>query len=398
VSLAVRVEDLSKSHSLRLKFSGQPDDKLFWALRDITLDVPQGEVLGIMGHNGAGKSTLLKILSQITSPTKGRVLIRGRVASLLEVGTGFHLELTGRENTFLNGAILGMTRREVAQKFDDIVGFAEIAEFIDTPVKRYSSGMRVRLAFAIAAHLDPEVMIIDEVLAVGDANFQARCIGKIGEVAGKGRTVLFVSHNAAAIESLCTRGIVLNHGQMVFDGTQTEAVRHYAQLLEGTPGALRERADRSGSGEVRLVSVDFRVRGEMVSTVQCGDDLEILLGFECTGANRFPQLIADIHFTTHVGAIVSSQSNWYTGESFGALPDKGVLICRIPRVPLIHGVYRLDISLYQRRRRTEALDELRHAADLRVIQGDFYESGRLPGPKDGPTLLEGSWSMRAAGD
>jgi len=189
----------------------------FWALKDVSCEIKKGEVVGIIGRNGAGKSTLLKILSRITEPTRGRIEIDGRVASLLEVGTGFHQELTGRENIFLNGAILGMTRAEIKRKFDEIVAFAEVEEFLDTPVKRYSSGMYVRLAFAVAAHLEPEILIIDEVLAVGDAQFQKKCLGKMSEVSRGGRTVLFVSHSMAAVSTLCDRVIVLNHGKIVFD-------------------------------------------------------------------------------------------------------------------------------------------------------------------------------------
>src|ERR1700720_1398949 len=199
----------------------------FWALRDVSFEVQQGEALGIIGRNGAGKSTLLKILSRITEPTAGRISLRGRVASLLEVGTGFHPELTGRENIFLNGAILGMTQREIRNKFDEIVAFAEVKKFLDTPVKYYSSGMYVRLAFAVAAHLEPEILIVDEVLAVGDAEFQKKCLCHMGEVAKGGRTVLFVSHNMVAIRNLCSRGIWLDYGQVVADGTADEVVRTY---------------------------------------------------------------------------------------------------------------------------------------------------------------------------
>lgn len=199
----------------------------FWALKDVSFDIKQGEVVGIIGRNGAGKSTLLKILSRITEPTKGRVRIRGRVASLLEVGTGFHPELTGRENIYLNGAILGMTRSEIARKFDEIVAFAEVEQFLDTPVKRYSSGMYVRLAFAVAAHLEPEILVVDEVLAVGDAEFQKKCLGRMGEVAKEGRTVLFVSHNLAAVERLCTVGMLLNRGQVEACASMSEVIRHY---------------------------------------------------------------------------------------------------------------------------------------------------------------------------
>jgi lipopolysaccharide transport system ATP-binding protein len=200
----------------------------FWALKDVNFDIQQGDRVGIIGRNGAGKSTLLKILSRITDPTKGEIKIKGRVASLLEVGTGFHPELTGRENIYLNGAILGMSRAEIKSKFDEIVAFAEIEKFLDTPVKRYSSGMYVRLAFAVAAHLEPEVLVVDEVLAVGDAQFQKKCLGKMNDVSKQeGRTVLFVSHNMAAVKELCNRGIVLNKGQVVLQGTELEVVNYY---------------------------------------------------------------------------------------------------------------------------------------------------------------------------
>jgi lipopolysaccharide transport system ATP-binding protein len=199
----------------------------FWALKDISFEVNKGEVIGVIGKNGAGKSTLLKVLSQITKPTEGRIEINGRVASLLEVGTGFHPELTGRENIYLNGTILGMSRKEVKAKFDEIVEFSGVEKFIDTPVKHYSSGMYVRLAFAVAAHLEPEILIIDEVLAVGDAEFQKKCLGKMKDVAEKGRTVIFVSHNMAAVEKLCTKCFLLNHGELEFSGTSSETISKY---------------------------------------------------------------------------------------------------------------------------------------------------------------------------
>ena len=199
----------------------------FWALKDVNFEIKRGEVVGIIGRNGAGKSTLLKILSRITEPSEGRVEIKGRVASLLEVGTGFHPELTGRENIYLNGAILGMTRAEIRRKFDEIVAFAEIEKFLDTPVKRYSSGMYVRLAFAVAAHLEPEILIIDEVLAVGDIEFQKKCLGKMQDVAGEGRTVLFVSHNLGAVRQLCERAIFLLAGSVVAEGEVNSVVERY---------------------------------------------------------------------------------------------------------------------------------------------------------------------------
>ena len=219
----------------------------FWALRDINFEVARGEVLGIIGRNGAGKSTLLKVLSRITEPSEGRVEIKGRVASLLEVGTGFHPELSGRENIFLNGAILGMGRREIKAKFDEIVGFAEVERFLDTPVKRYSSGMYVRLAFAVAAHLEPEILVVDEVLAVGDAEFQKKCLGKMQDVAGGGRTVLFVSHNMGAIESLCSRSIELANGAIVATGPTSEVVQHHISRPSpiGQQSQIRRSVDNS---------------------------------------------------------------------------------------------------------------------------------------------------------
>jgi lipopolysaccharide transport system ATP-binding protein len=236
----------------------EPGSDEFWALRDISFELKQGETLGIIGRNGAGKSTLLKILSRITEPTTGEIEITGRVASLLEVGTGFHGDLSGRENIFLNGAILGMPRAEIKRKFDEIVAFAEIEQFIDTPVKRYSSGMYVRLAFAVAAHLEPEILIVDEVLAVGDTAFQKKCIGKMGEVSRGGRTVLFVSHNLAVVQMLCSRTILLQSGELVFDSTPAQTVSAYLNSLEQSgKNNLTDRTDRRGKAAVRLCSVEI---------------------------------------------------------------------------------------------------------------------------------------------
>ncbi len=201
----------------------------FWALKDINFEVNKGDKIGIIGRNGAGKSTLLKVLSRITEPTTGKIHINGRIASLLEVGTGFHPELTGRENIYLNGAILGMSRSEIKEKFDEIVAFAEVDKFLDTPVKRYSSGMYVRLAFSVAAHLEPEILVVDEVLAVGDVEFQKKCLGKMSEVSKEGRTILFVSHNMAAISNLCNRTILLQDGQISYDGETSKAIQKYMQ-------------------------------------------------------------------------------------------------------------------------------------------------------------------------
>ena len=240
-----------------------PVSEEFWALKEVSFDVKQGEVVGIIGRNGAGKSTLLKILSRITEPTKGRICIRGRVASLLEVGTGFHPELTGRENIYLNGAILGMSKREIKGKFDEIVDFSGIEKFVDTPVKRYSSGMYVRLAFAVAAHLEPEILIVDEVLAVGDYEFQKKCLGKMGDVAQEGRTVLLVSHNMPSVVNLCQRGLLLKAGSVVIDSQAAEVVKHYIATVQSVGGEVvwNDLNEAPGNGIVRLQAVRILQEG-----------------------------------------------------------------------------------------------------------------------------------------
>src|SRR5690554_901594 len=258
--------------------SSKVKEEYVWALHDINFEVKQGEVLGIIGKNGAGKSTLLKILSRVTSPTTGVIKTKGRIASLLEVGTGFHPELTGRENVFLNGAILGMTRAEINAKFDEIVEFSGCQMYIDTPVKRYSSGMKVRLAFAVAAHLEPDILVVDEVLAVGDAEFQKKAIGKMQDISREGgRTVLFVSHNMAAVKSLCTKGIVLEHGRVVFSSDAESAVNYYltnASQVKDT--SIADRTDRLGSGVIKVIGVDLiNQKGEIVEQVISGDWLKI---------------------------------------------------------------------------------------------------------------------------
>ena len=258
--------------------NGNPRTEEFWALKDVSFEIHQGEVVGIIGRNGAGKSTLLKILSRITEPTAGRVRLRGRVASLLEVGTGFHPELTGRENTYLNGAILGMTRAEIRRKFDEIVAFAEVEKFLDTPVKRYSSGMYVRLAFAVAAHLEPEILVVDEVLAVGDAEFQKKCLGKMGEVARKGRTVLFVSHNLTAVATLCQKALWLNRGQAVMYAPTTNVISQYLRPESGTTGF--DPALFPDDPNFRLLNAVLDQEGNSVGPFITSAPLDVVLEYE----------------------------------------------------------------------------------------------------------------------
>ncbi len=264
----MRRKDWQSSFRSQQRSRGPSNDQSFWALKDLTFQIHVGDVVGIIGRNGAGKSTLLKILSQITKPSSGRITLHGRVASLLEVGTGFHPELTGRENVYMNGTILGMTKREISRRFDDIVEFAGVGKFIDTPVKRYSSGMSVRLGFAVAAHLEPEILIIDEVLAVGDAEFQNKCLGKMHEVARQGRTVLFVSHNILSVQSLCTRGIFLSGGQLVADGPVESVIARYLSSEDQHAGATwendgcSERSHHDGPLVYQRVSTEFKNRGD----------------------------------------------------------------------------------------------------------------------------------------
>jgi len=376
----------------------EDDPDVYWALRDVSFDVREGEVVGLLGANGAGKSTLLKVVSQITAPTRGRVKIRGRVASLLEVGTGFHPELTGRDNVFLNGVILGMTRREIAAKFDEIVDFSGVEAFIDTPVKRYSVGMRVRLAFAIAAQLEPEILAIDEVLAVGDAAFQQKCLGKIGEVSRSGRTVLFVSHNAASIESLCTRGIVLEKGQLTFDGTQSAAIEAYAASRGAGASDLRTRTDRTGSGEVRVTGIELRnAGGEAIPAARAGEELHIALQFSRSAAGTFPRLAAQVTISTHLGAPVFTHANWLRGDGFGDLPEQGTIVCRIPSLPLPVGHFAIGFRISaEERGRRDPFDSMESAAELHVEAGDFFGTGKLPSLKLGVCLVAGEWRLEAA--
>jgi lipopolysaccharide transport system ATP-binding protein len=367
-----------------------------WALQDVDFDVNDGDILGVIGHNGSGKSTLLKILSNITAPTTGRALIKGRVASLLEVGTGFHPELTGRDNVYLNGVILGMRHEEVARKFDEIVAFSGVEQFIDTPVKRYSSGMRMRLAFAVAAHLDPEILIIDEVLAVGDHAFQQKCLGKISEAAGAGRTVLFVSHNAAAVENLCTRGIVLEHGRLIYSGTQSEAIQFYANREDRTDIAdFRERKDRSGSGDLRIVGMSLRgANGAPIRTAFSGQPLEIHLAFENLSGRPYLDLVASLNIRTYFDAPVFVQDNRLTGDPFGPMPARGTFICRIPSLPLPPCSYRLGFRILAEVRGAKVLDAMTHAIDIPVESGDFFGTGLLPSAQNGVCLVKADWELK----
>jgi len=417
MATAIRVERLSKEYQLgvlnratlyaemqswwaRVRGKEDPNSQVepgnaahavggrFRALNDVSFEIQQGEAVGIIGRNGAGKSTLLKILSKITAPTSGRVLIKGRVASLLEVGTGFHLELTGRENVYLNGAILGMTRRDIAAKFDEIAAFSGVEAFLDTPVKRYSSGMKVRLAFAVAAHLEPEILIIDEVLAVGDAAFQKKCLNKMQDVGKGGRTVLFVSHNMPAVTRLCPRTVLLADGAVERDGPSPEVVHLYLQTAGGVAGsASREWADPAtapGDAVARLRAVQVQDRsGKIRSTVKIREAVALRMEFDVLAEGRV--LVPNVHLYNEDGTCIfvagDLHSEW---RGRPRMPGRYLSTAWIPGDLLAEGLVVVHVALSELRPVLVHFHE-RDAVAFQVVdsldgdsaRGDF--AGTLPG-------------------
>lgn len=359
--------------------NGNGHENDLWALRDVSFDVQPGEVLGVIGRNGAGKSTLLKILSRITQQTKGEVTLRGRVASLLEVGTGFHPELSGRDNIFLNGAILGMTKAEIRRKFDEIVAFAEVERFLDTPVKRYSSGMYVRLAFAVAAHLDPEILLVDEVLAVGDSDFQKKCLGKMGAIARGGRTVLLVSHNMASVVNLCQRSILLNGGKLVFDGSASEVVQHYLSMTGSDLGEVvwPDPSLAPGNDIVRLHAVRILQEGAAGATAAVDISKDVLIQITYWNLRDGARLYPAIWLRTGMGTDVLSSSNVRSinlvTDVWGERPQPPGLfqsVCRIPGNFLNEGRYRITAILGTVPSDTQVLEE-----DLLSL--DVHDTGEM---------------------
>jgi lipopolysaccharide transport system ATP-binding protein len=390
--------DAAASPVRRLRSFGQSSHRgqdAIWALRDVGFEVMPGEVVGVIGSNGAGKSTLLKILSEITYPTEGRVRLRGRVASLLEVGTGFHPELTGRENIFLNGAILGMTRREILDKFGEIVAFAGVETFIDTPVKRYSSGMQVRLAFAVAAHLEPEILLVDEVLAVGDAAFQKKCVGRMGDVARSGRTILFVSHNMAAVEALCSRAVLLREGRLVTAGPTREVVEHYLRSVATASGevSLTDHPGRRRNTVPMVTSAVLSSGGRAgVSSVRMGCPLDVAVTFQC-GAQQLRPVLGLV-IRSLVGAPVFTVDNRFIpGYRFPDPVAEGTITCSFEKLPLMPGTYMVDIYFGDE---TRSRDVILDAVSFDVVASDVFGSGKLPSQWAGPVYWPAAWSLRAA--
>jgi lipopolysaccharide transport system ATP-binding protein len=371
--------------------SSQKNYDSFWAIKDLNLDIEQGDIVGIIGRNGAGKSTLLKILSRITHPTSGSVLLRGRVGSLLEVGTGFHGELTGRENIYFNGAILGMKHREIEEKFDDIVSFSGVEQFLDTPVKRYSSGMNVRLAFAVAAHLDPEILIVDEVLAVGDAEFQKKCLGKMKDVASTGKTVLFVSHNIAAIQHLCKSSIVLDSGQKIFQGDIKEGINLYlGNMRKQQDSIIADRKDRHGNKQLQFTHVSlYDIEGNGVDHVLSGQDLVIRLHYRATKELHGVPVNIVINVRNSTGVLFTSINSSSSSNTTMDVYRDGYFECVWENFNLRGGLYDCDLMGFIE---GDMTDLLMSAFVLNVDDGDFYGTGRLPNRTHGDILVKHSWN------
>jgi lipopolysaccharide transport system ATP-binding protein len=367
------------------------EDEILWALRGVSVNIGRGEVVGVIGRNGAGKTTFLKILSRITDPTEGSAVVYGRVGTLLAVGTGFHPELSGRDNVFLNGAIMGMKREEIRARFDEIVAFAEVAKFIDTPVKYYSSGMYVRLAFAVAAHLEPEILLVDEVLAVGDLAFQRKCLGKMDSVAGEGRTVLLVSHNMEAILGLCPRTIWINQGKIAADGNSREVVQQY------TKDSMERAAQKSLEGKTRkgdglIVFTGFHLRdgqGHPTPHVLCGDNVEFVIDYRSSNGMDLKNVSVWIWLLDPLRKPLTCLWSMLTNQDFQLIPAQGRLVCRVPKLNLTPGSYMIDLAARIDKGKSEKLLE---AAKLEVVPGDFFRTGR-PINQNGQFLCSHSWRL-----
>lgn len=354
-----------------------------WALHDINFRVERGDVVGIIGANGAGKSTLLKILSRITDPTEGYVRLRGRMASLLEVGTGFHPDLTGRENVFLNGAMLGMTKVEIESKFDEIVAFAELEKFLDTPVKHYSSGMYVRLGFAVAAHLEPEILVVDEVLAVGDIAFQRKCIGKMGQFGDSGRTILFVSHNIPAVLKLCQKGIVLEQGRLTFEGDSKSAVEYYVGAVSLPDHRNETHIIDLWNSQRRLPQYQpwlrklevFSGDGKpFLGELAIGASIRVHVEFQlCEPTANFDVRVnlTDLYGQT----ILAARSSFEPKRDWGSRSGVQEFICEIPELPLTPGEYRIEAALVLD---DKCVDYVEDACRLKILDSDFYGTGKIP--------------------
>jgi homopolymeric O-antigen transport system ATP-binding protein len=381
------------AHRFRRALHRAPARETVWAVRDVSFDIKHGEIVGFVGHNGAGKSTILKMLARVVEPTAGRAELYGRVGALLEVGVSFDRELTGRENTYLNGAILGMRRAEIERKFDAIVAFAELEQYIDTPVKRYSSGMYVRLGFAIAAHLQQEILIVDEVLAVGDVAFQKKCLDQMGEVVRQGRTVLFVSHNMTAIQGFCSRCYLLNRGELIAEGPPATVIERYLAEHSNHVGALWRSADGragTGSGEIQFTGVSVLDRaGRPIELAYSGQDIDLAVRYMTPDGRSASRVDVHIAFYTALGQFMFNCSSEACGYPFDVLPPTGEVICRIPGLPLAPGHYVFNLFSTVR---GGIADWVERAGSLKVVAGDFFGTGQLK-THDHGLLVRHSWIL-----
>jgi lipopolysaccharide transport system ATP-binding protein len=373
---------------------GQRQDR-FWALRDVSLEIAPGEVVGIVGANGAGKTTLLKLLSRVTEPTEGWAEVRGRLSSLLEVATGFHPDLSGRDNVYLNGSILGMRRAEIDRKFDDIVEFAGVHDFLEMPVKRYSSGMYVRLAFAIAAHVEPAILLVDEVLSVGDQAFQEKCMGRLKEVTSSGRTVLFVSHNLPSLTSLCTRGVLLEHGRVEIDGPIDDVLSTYLSRRRRVSGGTLEGLPRDGTGEIRFREV--AITGEDGGP-EVYPDRPVVISLTFSAREPVPADTLSLSVGINHGLgerLITLWNRFDPGQPLsGTTIEEGTrLTCTLPNLPLRPGSY--PITLYLDRG-GEIIDRIDNQVDFTVLPGDFYGTGQLPSESQGAFMVPHEWRVETA--
>lgn len=402
----IRAEKLSKQYQIGstrkydtlrdrlstiLKRKFQENKEKFWALNNLCFEITCGDVVGVIGHNGAGKSTLLKIMSKITAPTTGKITIHGRVGSLLEIGTGFHQELTGRENIFLNGAILGMKRSEIRNRFDSIVEFSEISQFIDTPVKHYSSGMYMRLAFAVAAHLNPEILLVDEVLAVGDTHFQNKCLGKMSDVAKDGRTVLFVSHNISAVQTLCKHTMVLEKGELVYYGDTPNGIAKYMRHIDTNNGifdltTVIRKTDKEKSKFHKVIISNSNL--EPTPNILMGDSIIFELHYSCEPNLNDPEIVIGLY--SSMAQRISQFSTKVAGYKVNTKNGEGVIRCCVKNLNLVQGRYFINIAMIDSLG-TMQFDHISQAAAFNVVERDLYGSGKRIDPNGGACFFDQKW-------
>jgi len=394
-SLSYGVQDLFGQVAGRFR-EGVLRPKEFWAVQDVSFEVRRGECIGLVGRNGAGKTTLLRMLNGLIKPDKGRITMHGRVGALIALGAGFNGVLTGRENIYVNGAVLGLSKREIDERFDEIVDFSGLGDFIDSPVQSYSSGMSFRLGYAIAAHLEPEILLVDEVLAVGDAEFQKRCLGKMNDVVGAGRTVLFVSHNMAAIHQFCSRGLVLDRGQIVFAGTVEQATRFYTshvQLLASND--LSERKDRQGSQWLRFTRVDILdAEGQLLQQVLSGQDIRLRFYYEAQQARSHVAVNVAFNVRNSQGMLLTNLNSTDVGQEDQTIYRSGYFECHWPRFNLRADSYSCALFCAIN---GETVDWIQHAAFVITVEdGNFHGTGKLIDRSQGDLLVDYTWSGGAA--